>query len=246
METFTEDGTFQALNDYLKVRFDAVENIIKNVHLTKTNDGSQSPKVYLGIYKVQDAHARKPKTKLLQNMDIQERRKRRQNQFQSSAPIAPGEDDEETPGSHLGNPQGGLRHDLLQMGGYIWAIHYPSTGNITIVDIILRVPGIRRGDMEKTLLKALIGRIHADTNNAGPTEVTNATVKSNPQVKQFKMVLESVFPKWRNQFCRMGFSETDPNSLLAASSAEERAVLMEMMGTRKDGGAMTMTASDLL
>jgi hypothetical protein len=58
-----------------------------------------------------------------------------------------------------------------QVGGFAIVLFHTDSGHLTVLDLLLRVPGIRRGDMESDILREVLIKIQKDHSNAEPVVV---------------------------------------------------------------------------
>ncbi|KAJ3404836.1 hypothetical protein HDV05_006881, partial [Chytridiales sp. JEL 0842] len=84
-----------------------------------------------------------------------------------------------------------------QIGGYAILLHHTSLQTYTILDLVLRVPVIRRGDIEVEILRAVLERVqevhHPPRGGGG----------------KMRMVMERGLEKWRMQMVKVGFAEEE-------------------------------------
>jgi hypothetical protein len=136
-------------------------------------------------------------------------------------------------------------------------LYHPHAKAVTILDLILRVPGIRKGDMELDMLKALMRRIQKDVGKGGDGDYggsdsgsgsggVGSGVGSGVGGGAIRMVMETSFTKWRTQMTKVGFLErvfgVADRDILAMYPEEMR----RLMESRKDGVCLTMNVADLM
>jgi hypothetical protein len=155
--------------------------------------------------------------------------------------------------------------DMYQMGGYAIVLFHPKTGNMTLLDLVLRVPGIRRGDMESDILRAVLGVIQKrhDHSHVGVgvqmkrVEAYGGDAQMGRRVRDVEnrgnvvarlesgyvtMVMEKGFHKWLTQLSKMGFHIIHGGRLVSVS---ETAALFKSEGAvMVDEGATSESIDD--
>jgi hypothetical protein len=128
--------------------------------------------------------------------------------------------------------------------GYAVAVFDSVTGDLSVLDMILRVPTVQQRLFEKDFMIALVRKVVQDVEDAGGEEgavgdavdedgkeknrCDNDAVKKFRRVERVWMLMERDFVKWRVQMGKVGFTEvgggvdsTPPSSLssvMASSS----------------------------
>jgi hypothetical protein len=147
-----------------------------------------SSHLYLALVKFQDAHTRKTKPTMVKSaQQLQKQRQQQQQQQQQSvmttSPADPFRHNVSHPYPY--NPLSNMSPSLMSMNsttlttaatttpfttkekgdilvGYALALYHEKSGNLTIFDVILRVPNSRQGDTELQVMKAVVGRVLED------------------------------------------------------------------------------------
>jgi hypothetical protein len=108
-------------------------------------------------------------------------------------------------------------------GGYAIALYHPLTRNVTVLDLILRVPGMRQGGVEGEVMFALVNRIYEDVGrglyDGVVAEVTSAKLKAQQQQQLYPTPTSAaIAANTVNTSIPTPISMLSSSSLLATSS----------------------------
>jgi hypothetical protein len=124
--------------------------------------------------------------------------------------------------------------DLL--AGYAIAVYHPNTRNVTVLDVVLRVPGSRQGGTEAQVIREVVGRVKRDVEMR--EKEVRETVKDERddlesgvgsgrkrkvrdegddgggdfheiEMGRVQMVMEKGLPRWRTQLLKLGIDEKE-------------------------------------
>ncbi|KAJ3410679.1 hypothetical protein HDV05_003502, partial [Chytridiales sp. JEL 0842] len=222
-------STFPALQAYLQQRQLLTTSLILSItnpseplvlpDVLHASTSFHAQNLYLAVVKVQDGHTRKAKpSNVTSNTNPSST---------NSTSSAPPTKSRTTPparasSSFTSNRGSAAKKKGHLLGGYALAIYHPETQNVTLLDLILRVPGSRGGGLERKLVQSLLERIGEDVmarrrvevgSNGGTSRaglVGNVIGTGGSGLGLMQAVMECWLQRWRIQMHKLGMSD-DPS-----------------------------------
>jgi hypothetical protein len=253
METTSYLHTFEQLQQYLSVRFQTTQGIVRRllsvtpretVDLANAGPRPGLPELPVQVY--------------LAVAEIQKTKKSND----SNAPTTP------AGASEAGEFQLPSKDKSTVTAGYVIGVFHPPLGAVAVIDLVLRVPTVQQGSMEGDLLCALVERMEKDlgdqiqrydlerqqrqclisgiSEEAGSKKVQAVTKKAAVKRSSTKdlrlmvangwvqpptnvwMMMDSAFSKWHGQMIRMGFANDDEGKILVPQPMIESGVYAAM------------------
>ncbi|KAJ3410894.1 hypothetical protein HDV05_003112 [Chytridiales sp. JEL 0842] len=220
-------STFADIQTYALRRFQNVQNIVNSLLFPSSSAPHQNYKVLIALVKVKDTHGRRPKSNLFKSLESVTAL----NTEPSSQPKR--RKGKSARGTDNAKPTSTPKWDTHQVGGYCLAVLPPqnphgSNTDALILDLVLRVPGIRRSGMESKMLLALLSRFEEQ----GRSDVTG-----------FQMIMERWVHRWRFQMGKVGFVEEEDGT---EEEEEEDESLKSSLRSARVGGVLLRLGVDEL